>query len=150
MDNLPIEGRIERPRLGRTDKRRRINIHRRHLDIRQEPGPVVKDGAIVESSFLLKHGDVVQMSVIVQKQRVRLKEQRQILREHLETGKRRRLFGKPLDPLFVAGQARQGLLQGTARPFIQMGQCDDGLPRLQKICAGAAVAIPPSILYRTK
>lgn len=78
------------------------------------------------------------MPIIIQKQGIHLKEQRQILRKQLKTGERCCFLGEICDPFFITGQMRQDVLQWAAFSPEKVGQRDDCFPRLKEIGAGAS------------
>lgn len=125
---LPGECSEERPRLERGDQGGGLDVHAGELRVGEQPGPVVKNGAVAVSTVLLEDGDVVEMPVIVAEQRIHLKEQRQILGEVHEARAVRRGFRQVSDPSPVAGKPRQFVPQGHPQAAAQqMIQRDDGL-----------------------
>lgn len=101
------EGSKEGPRLERGDQGGGLDVHAGELRVGEQPGPVVKNGAVAVSTVLLEDGDVVEMPVIVAEQRIHLKEQRQIPGEVRKARAVRRGFRQVSDPSSVAGEPRQ-------------------------------------------
>ena len=104
---LAGEGSEEGPRFEGGDQCGRLDVHAGELRVGEQPGPVVKNGAVAVSAVLLEDGDIVEVPVVVGEQCIHLKEQRQIPGKVREACAVRRGFRQVSDPPPVAGKPRQ-------------------------------------------
>ena len=63
--HLSVERRTKRPSPQVANERLRCNVHGRKLRIGQQPCALIKKRAVVISTILLNHSNVIEMSVIV-------------------------------------------------------------------------------------
>lgn len=117
LSSVPLvgKGRAEWAGPQRSNQSAGDDVHSVQHGIGQQCSAVIKDGTVAVEPVLLKDGDVVQMPVVVEKQGIQFKQRRQVLRKLRES----RVFCRELrqigDPLFVAGEPCQLLLQGKAQ-----------------------------------
>ena len=105
-----------------------LDVHAGELRVGEQPGPVVKNGAVAVSAVLLEDGDIVEVPAVVGEQCIHLKEQRQIPGKVREACAVRRGFRQVSDPAPVAGKPRQLVPQGHSQAAAQQViQRDDGL-----------------------